>query len=444
MDTLCDINNVTIDIAGTEEFAGAEEVSRAVEEATRVNESLNAKAKEGAMPLGWLGLPAALPAGLLGRIEEAAYDLRGRAETIVVAGIGGSYLGAKAVRDAVSHYFPPAENDPDPEIIYAGHTLSEDYMGELLGYLHTRSFAVIVISKSGTTMEPAVALRFLKKAAEERYGKEGAASRIIAVTDAREGALRALADTEGYRTFDVPDDVGGRYSVLTPVGLLPLSAAGVDIRELIRGAKDMMRRTSPDAPHGENPALRYAALRNILYGKGLKIEILAVYEPRLRYLCEWWKQLFGESEGKDGKGIFPASVVNTADLHSMGQYIQDGERRLFETVISIAEPERSLAIEASGTDGDGLNYLAGKRLGEVNRMAELGVRMAHIEGGVPNIRILVPRLTPYHIGGLLYFFELSCAISGTMLGVNPFDQPSVEAYKENMVSLLGKPGCGNI
>ena len=297
-----------------------------------------------------------------------------------------------------------------------------------------------MISKSGTTTEPAIAFRLIRSEIERRYGRKEAARRIVAVTDRSRGALKTLADREGYRTFVIPDDVGGRYSVLTPVGLLPLAAAGIDIRSLLAGACEMERATADGVPFDENPAARYAAVRNILYRQGFMIEILASYEPQLQYLAEWWKQLFGESEGKQGKGIFPASVTLTADLHSMGQYIQDGERTLFETIISVAKPAAEVLIEADGENLDGLNFLAGKRISEVNRMAELGVQLAHVDGGVPNIRIEIPEISESVIGGLLYFFEKACGISGYMLGVNPFDQPGVEAYKKNMFALLDKPG----
>ena len=325
-------------------------------------------------------------------------------------------------------------------MVFAGQNISEDYTHELLEAVKEYSIATIVISKSGTTTEPAIAFRLIKAEIEKRYGKQEAAERIVAITDKARGALKTLADNEGYPTFVIPDDVGGRFSVLTPVGLLPLAAAGMDIAALVRGAQEMERATADGTPFEKNPAAVYAAVRNELYEGGKKIEILGSYEPKLQYINEWWKQLYGESEGKDGKGIFPASVTLTADLHSMGQYIQDGERTLFETIISVAEPAGKVVVEADGENLDGLNFLAGKRISEINRMAELGVQLAHVDGGVPNIRIEIPQIDAHAVGSLLYFFEKACGISGYILGVNPFDQPGVEAYKKNMFALLDKPG----
>lgn len=391
--------------------------------------------------LGWVNLPARTTPEELAAIEQAAAALRSQADVIVVVGIGGSYLGARAVQEALSDSFACLRRNPQgARVVFAGQNLSEDYLHELLDALQQWSVAAIVISKSGTTTEPAVAFRLLRDAIERRYGKQEASRRIVAVTDRSRGALRTLAESQGYTTFVIPDNVGGRYSVLTPVGLLPLGAAGIDIGELIRGAQDMQRVTAASVPYADNPAVQYAAVRNTLYRAGYKIELLASYEPKLQYIAEWWKQLYGESEGKDGKGIFPASVTYTADLHSMGQYIQDGERFLFETVLSVAQPARELRIPGDDADLDGLGFLAGRRLGKVNRMAELGVSLAHADGGVPNLRIELPAVTPYWIGALLYFFERACGISGYLLGVNPFDQPGVEAYKRNMFALLDKPG----
>ncbi|MBR5135668.1 MAG: glucose-6-phosphate isomerase, partial [Rikenellaceae bacterium] len=370
-----------------------------------------------------------------------ANRLREKAEVIVCIGIGGSYLGAKAVLEAMSNSFALLKRDrKEPIVLFAGQNISEDYTYELLDAVKDRELAVVVISKSGTTTEPAIAFRILKAELERRYGKAEAAERIVAVTDKARGALKTLATQEGYSTFIIPDDVGGRFSVLTPVGLLPLAAAGIDIEALVRGAQDMQKATDESVPYEQNIAAQYAAVRNALYADGKKIEILASYEPKLQYIAEWWKQLYGESEGKEGKGIFPASVTLTADLHSMGQYIQEGERMLMETVISVAKPEHSITIESDEENLDGLNFLAGKRISEVNRMAELGVQLAHTDGGVPNIRIELPAIDAYHIGALLYFFERACGISGYILGVNPFNQPGVEAYKKNMFALLDKPG----
>ena len=391
--------------------------------------------------LGWVSLPSSIDAEQLAAVKEAADRLRAKAEVIVCIGIGGSYLGAKAVLEAMSNSFSLLKRDrKDPIVLFAGQNISEDYTYELLDAVKDRELAVVVISKSGTTTEPAIAFRILKAELERRYGKTEAAERIVAVTDKARGALKTLSTQEGYTTFVIPDDVGGRFSVLTPVGLLPLAAAGIDIEALVRGAQDMQKATDEKVPYEKNIAAQYAAVRNALYAEGKKIEILASYEPKLQYIAEWWKQLYGESEGKEGKGIFPASVTLTADLHSMGQYIQEGERMLMETVISVAKPDHSIVIESDEENLDGLNFLAGKRISEVNRMAELGVQLAHCDGGVPNIRIELPEINAYHIGALLYFFERACGISGYILGVNPFNQPGVEAYKKNMFALLDKPG----
>ena len=391
--------------------------------------------------LGWIALPSSIDAEQLAAVNEVANRLRAKAEVIVCIGIGGSYLGAKAVLEAMSNSFALLKRDrKEPIVLFAGQNISEDYTYELLDAVKDRELAVVVISKSGTTTEPAIAFRILKAELERRYGKAEAAERIVAVTDKARGALKTLATQEGYSTFVIPDDVGGRFSVLTPVGLLPLAAAGIDIEALVRGAQDMQKATDENVPYEQNIAAQYAAVRNALYAEGKKIEILASYEPKLQYIAEWWKQLYGESEGKEGKGIFPASVTLTADLHSMGQYIQEGERMLMETVISVAKPDHSITIESDEENLDGLNFLAGKRISEVNRMAELGVQLAHTDGGVPNIRIELPAIDAYHIGALLYFFERACGISGYILGVNPFNQPGVEAYKKNMFALLDKPG----
>ena len=391
--------------------------------------------------LGWVALPQSIDAEQIAAVNEVADRLRSKAEVIVCIGIGGSYLGAKAVLEAMSNSFSLLQRDrKEPIVLFAGQNISEDYTYELLDAVKDRELAVVVISKSGTTTEPAIAFRILKAELERRYGKAEAAERIVAVTDKARGALKTLATQEGYSTFVIPDDVGGRFSVLTPVGLLPLAAAGVDIEALVRGAQDMQKATDETVPYEQNIAAQYAAVRNALYAEGKKIEILASYEPKLQYIAEWWKQLYGESEGKEGKGSFPASVTLTADLHSMGQYIQEGERMLMETVISVAKPDHTIVIESDEENLDGLNFLAGKRISEVNRMAELGVQLAHTDGGVPNIRIELPAIDAYHIGALLYFFERACGISGYILGVNPFNQPGVEAYKKNMFALLDKPG----
>ncbi len=391
--------------------------------------------------LGWVNLPSSITPEQINSIQTTAARLAEKAEVVIVIGIGGSYLGAKAVLDAMTSSFHFLHKErKNPYILFAGNNLSETYTAELLEAVKDYSIAAIVISKSGTTTEPAVAFRLIKAEIEARYGKQEAKERIASVTDAARGALKTLSTAEGYDTFVIPDNVGGRFSVLTPVGLLPLAAAGINIAELVRGAQDMEAATAENVPFEQNIAAQYAAVRNALYQKGFKIEILASYEPRLQYIAEWWKQLYGESEGKEHRGIFPASVTLTADLHSMGQYIQEGERTLFETVLSVARPEGNVTIEADGDNLDGLNFLAGKRLDEVNKMAELGVVLAHVDGGVPNIRIEIPAITEYYIGALLYFFEKACGISGYILGVNPFNQPGVEAYKKNMFALLDKPG----
>jgi glucose-6-phosphate isomerase len=391
--------------------------------------------------LGWVGLPSSITPATLAEIKSTAESLREKAEVVIVIGIGGSYLGAKAVLEALGDPFAALKKTrKDPVIVFAGHTISEDYVAELMAAVTNLSIATIVISKSGTTTEPAIAFRIVKGEIERRYGAAGATERIVAITDRARGALKSVADKAGYKTFVIPDDVGGRFSVLTPVGLLPLAVAGVDIEALVAGAARMEAATAPSVPFERNPAAIYAATRNALYRRGFKIEILAAYEPGLQYFAEWWKQLYGESEGKNGLGIFPAGVIFSTDLHSMGQYIQDGERTLFETVISVASSHRTMTIERAADDGDGLNFLAGKRISEVNRMAELGTMLAHVDGGVPNIRLEIPEIDAASLGELIYFFEKACGISGYMLGVNPFDQPGVEAYKKNMFALLEKPG----
>ncbi len=390
--------------------------------------------------LGWVKLPSEIDETLISRINATAARLRKECEYVVCVGIGGSYLGAKAVNTALAgsfdEYYAPVANSP--KVIYAGQNIGEDYLADLETLLEGKKFGIIVISKSGTTTEPAIAFRILKELLEKQAGKEAAKDLIVAVTDATKGALRTLATQEGYETYVIPDNVGGRFSVLTPVGLLPIACAGHDIAKLVAGAADMERDTAHPGP--DNIAQRYACMRNALYQSGKKIEIMVNYNPKLHYFAEWWKQLYGESEGKDGKGIFPASVDFTTDLHSMGQYIQDGERTLFETVLSVKKPALSKRIPSDEANLDGINYLAGKGVDEVNKMAELGTKIAHVEGGVPNMRIELDKLDEHTLGQLIYFFEKACGISGYMLGVNPFNQPGVEAYKKNMFALLDKPG----
>ncbi len=391
--------------------------------------------------LGWLHLPSQITPEFLQQLQACAYTLRENCDSVVVAGIGGSYLGARAVIEALGNSFQWLTNKGEnPNILFAGNNISEDYLYELTEYLKNKKFGVINISKSGTTTETALAFRLLKKQCEQQRGIEMARKVIVAVTDAKKGAARTTADREGYTSFVIPDNVGGRFSVLTPVGLLPIAVAGFDIASLVQGAADMEKATSVDVPFSENPSAQYAAVRNALYAQGKKIEILVNFQPKLHYMNEWWKQLYGESEGKDLKGIFPAAVDFSTDLHSMGQWIQEGERTIFETVVSIEEPEHKLLFPHDDENLDGLNFLEGKRVDEVNKMAELGTQLAHVDGGVPNIRLSVPRLNEYYLGQIIYFFEKACGISGLVLGVNPFNQPGVEAYKKNMFALLGKPG----
>ena len=384
--------------------------------------------------LGWVDLPSrTINSDLIDEIQAAANVLRAECEAVVCVGIGGSYLGAKAVIEALKGTF----TNTKPEIIFAGHNIGEDYLADLQDYLADKRFGIINISKSGTTTEPSIAFRLLKAQLEEKAGKEEAAKLIVAITDATKGALRKLATDEGYATFVIDDNVGGRFSVLSPVGLLPIAVAGFNIRALLQGAADMQALCA--RPEG-NPAMLYAQTRNALYRAGKKIEILVNFNPKLHFFAEWWKQLYGESEGKDLKGIFPASVDFTTDLHSMGQWIQDGERTIFETCISVENPARTLVIPNDPDNLDGLNFIAGKRVDEVNKMAEAGTRLAHIDGGVPNLKISISEISEYTLGQLIYFFEMACGISGYLLGVNPFNQPGVEAYKKNMFALLGKPG----
>ena len=387
--------------------------------------------------LGWVKLPSETDAALLDDINKTAATLRDLCDVVVAIGIGGSYLGAKAVIEALSNSFAAYAPSNTPKVLFAGQNIGEDYLAELQDFLHGKKFGIIVISKSGTTTEPAIAFRVLREQLEKELGREEANKRIVAITDAARGALRTLADTEGYKTYVIPDNVGGRFSVLTPVGLLPIAVAGFDILALVAGAKAMEQGTLS----GEcNAAMTYALTRNALYRNGKKIEILVNFNPKLHFFGEWWKQLYGESEGKDGKGIYPAAVDFTTDLHSMGQWIQEGERTIFETVVSVANADRELRIPFEESNLDGLNYIAGKRIDEVNKMAELGTRIAHIDGGVPNIQLVIPRLDEDSLGALIYFFEAACGISGYILGVNPFNQPGVEAYKKNMFALLEKPG----
>jgi glucose-6-phosphate isomerase len=391
--------------------------------------------------LGWLTLPSNFSKGMLEKIKKDAARIREQSDVLVVTGIGGSYLGARAVIEALTPAFHNLDPErPDPMVVYAGHHLSQDYLSNLLKLLDRKEYTLVVISKSGTTTEPAIAFRILRDHIERKYGKTGAGKRIIAITDREKGALKKLADQEKYTTYEVPDDIGGRYSVLTPVGLLPIATAGFDIEKLIVGARKAQDHALAKRSLKDNPVMEYAAARNALYRSGKTIEVLVNYQPQLQYFTEWWKQLYGESEGKEGKGIFPAGVGFTTDLHSMGQYIQEGMRNLFETVLSVRNTRSKIVIPKVEDDADGLNYLIGKDIQYVNEMAEMGTMLAHVDGGVPNISITVPAINEDTLGQLIYFFELACGLSGYILGVNPFDQPGVEAYKKNMFALLGKPG----
>ena len=435
------MNNIKLDITKAACFMEAGAVKAFEPKVKSAQEALENGTCPGNDFLGWLHLPSEITPAFINELEAAAKVLRDNCEAVVVAGIGGSYLGARAVIEALSNSFGWLIKDQkNPTILFAGNNIGEDYLFELTEYLKDKKFGVINISKSGTTTETALTFRLLKKQCEAQRGKEEAKKVIVAVTDAKRGAARTCADKEGYKSFIIPDNVGGRFSVLTPVGLLPIACAGFDIKQLVAGAQDMEKACGKDVPFEENPAAQYAAVRNGLYQNGKKIEIMVNYQPKLHFFSEWWKQLYGESEGKDKKGIFPASVDFTTDLHSMGQWIQDGERTIFETVLSIEEPEKKLLFPEDEENLDGLNFLAGKRVDEVNKMAELGTRLAHVDGGVPNIRISIPKLNEYYIGQLIYFFEIACGISGNVLGVNPFNQPGVEAYKKNMFALLAKPG----
>ncbi len=389
---------------------------------------------------GWNELPSEITgAEIDGYMDVVNKWIEKEIDLVVVIGIGGSYLGAKATVEALSHSFSREIGNPGgPQVVFAGQNLSEEYIAELMDFVSLRNPALVVISKSGTTTEPAVAFRLLKNRLEQRYGVEESVERIVAITDARKGALKTLSDKMGYRTFVVPDNVGGRFSVLTPVGLLPIALAGLDVEAMVDGARQMQRIC--DEPSEDNPAIKYAAMRNLLYDAGKKVELFTSFNPKLQYVAEWWKQLFGESEGKDCRGIFPASVCNTTDLHSMGQYIQDGSRILFETFVSVENSRREVVIEHDEDNLDGLNFLENVNVEHCNRMAELGTKFAHIDGGVPNITISMEQIDEYNLGQLFYFFEKACGLSAYVLGVNPFDQPGVESYKKNMFALLGKPG----
>ena len=435
------MENIKLNIEKTLDFISKDKLASYESDVKACMETLEKGTGLGNDFLGWLHLPSSITKEHLDDLKATAQILRDNCEVVVVAGIGGSYLGARAVIEAMSDSFAWLEEKKagHPTIIFAGHNISEDYLYELTSYLKNKKFGVINISKSGTTTETALAFRLLKKQCEDQRGKEMARKVIVAVTDAKKGAARVTADKEGYKSFIIPDNVGGRFSVLTPVGLLPIAVAGIDIDQLVAGAVEM-EKVCANENMAENPSALYAATRNELYRSGKKIEILVNFQPKLHYFMEWWKQLYGESEGKDNKGIYPSSVDFSTDLHSMGQWIQQGERTIFETVVSIATPNHELHVPSDEENLDGLNFLAGKRVDEVNKMAELGTQLAHVDGGVPNLHISVPKLNEYYLGQLIYFFEKACGISGYLLGVNPFNQPGVEAYKKNMFALLNKPG----
>ena len=435
------MENIKLCIEKTLDFISKEKLASYESNVKACMETLEKGTGLGNDFLGWLHLPSSITQEHLNDLKATAQVLRENCEVVIVAGIGGSYLGARAVIEAMSNSFLWLQEKKagQPTILFAGHNIGEDYLYELTEFLKDKKFGVINISKSGTTTETALAFRLLKKQCEEQRGKEMARKVIVAVTDAKKGAARVTADKEGYKSFIIPDNVGGRFSVLTPVGLLPIAVAGIDIDQLVAGARKMEEVCAVESLT-ENPAALYAATRNELYRNGKKIEILVNFQPKLHYFMEWWKQLYGESEGKDGKGIYPSSVDFSTDLHSMGQWIQEGERTIFETVVSVETPNHELHVPSDEENLDGLNFLAGKRVDEVNKMAELGTQLAHVDGGVPTLRISVPALNEYYLGQLIYFFEKACGISGYLLEVNPFNQPGVEAYKKNMFALLNKPG----
>jgi len=431
---------IALDLKGCDKFVEKKSFEKYVSKAVEAHKTLFSGSGAGNEFTGWLHLPSET-----GKPQtDACLSIVERwigmeIDLVVVIGIGGSYLGAKAAIEALNHSFAPyMERTGAPQVVFAGQNLSEDYIAELMDLVAVRNVACVVISKSGTTTEPAVAFRLMKSHIEQKYGKKEAQRRIVAVTDKKRGALKTLSDAEGYSSFVIEDSVGGRYSVLSPVGLLPIALAGFDVEAMVEGAKAAEKAFS--ACSADNPAVQYAAMRNALYDSGKKVELLASFNPKMQYVGEWFKQLFGESEGKQGKGIFPASATFTTDLHSMGQYIQEGERMLFETVLTVAAQRRNVTIEADGENLDGLDFLAGKRVEHCNRMAQAGTALAHIDGGVPNIEIKIDKLDEYCLGELFYFFEVACGISAYVLGINPFDQPGVEAYKKNMFALLEKPG----
>ena len=435
------MSKVTFDYSNAMKFISEDEVKALEEKVLGARKALVEKTGKGNDFVGWVDLPVDYDKDEFARIKKAAEKIKNDSDVLLVIGIGGSYLGARAAIEFLRHSFYNSvdkQTRKTPEIYYVGNNISSTYITDLCDTLKDKDFSVNVISKSGTTTEPAIAFRIFKKMLEDKYGDK-ASERIYATTDRQKGALKTLADAKGYETFVVPDDIGGRYSVLTAVGLLPIAVSGADIDKLMEGAAKA-REFALNSDFADNDALKYAAVRNVLYNKGKKVELLANYEPCFHYVAEWWKQLYGESEGKDGKGLFPASVDLTTDLHSMGQYIQDGQRILLETVLNIEKPAVELVVESDPEDLDGLNYLAGKDVDFVNKNAMKGTVMAHVEGGVPNLMVNVPERNEFFLGELFYFFEFACGVSGYVLDVNPFDQPGVEFYKKNMFKLLKKPG----
>lgn len=435
------MTQLKLNINNLEKFVKQDEIDAILPEVIAAQDTLNNANGKGNDFLGWITLPEEIDEDMIARIKRDAAEIATKAQIYVVIGIGGSYLGARAVIEALQTDLEVLDKSrKNPYIIYAGHTLSEDYYSQLINILNNYDYALTVISKSGTTTEPAVAFRILKNHIEKKYGKEEAKTRIIAITDQRKGALHDIAVKEGYKMYVIPDNVGGRYSVLTPVGLLPIAVAGYDIEQLVKGACTMKEICTQYSSAIDNPALLYATVRNILYRKGKKVEMMVTYEPSLKYIAEWWKQLYGESEGKEGKGILPHSVTFTTDLHSMGQYIQEGERTMFETVLDVKHSNTNVNIPYDEEDTDGLNYLQQRTLTEINHAAMEGTTLAHVSGGVPVMKIEIPKIDETILGELIYMMEYACGVSGYMLNVNPFDQPGVEAYKRNMFHILGKKG----
>ncbi|MCF8331395.1 MAG: glucose-6-phosphate isomerase [Bacteroidales bacterium] len=431
---------MNINVSQILDFVKAEDLKAYEQDLANYQQALQKKTGVGSEFLGWINLPVSVKDEIITTVKDDVRRLAPDIDVFVVIGIGGSYLGARAVNEALKHSFDQLIPEKKPVILYAGNNISEDYLVDLMEVLDQKDYALTVISKSGTTTEPAIAFRLLRDHLEQKYGKTNARKRIIAITDKEKGALRQLTKQEGYSSYVVPDDVGGRYSVLTPVGLLPLAMGGANIEELLKGAADMREHLNMTNTLEDNEAFMYAAARNALYHKKKSTEIMVAFEPQLQYFTEWWKQLYGESEGKEGKGIFPASVSFTTDLHSLGQYIQDGERILFETVVHVDNPKRKMQVPDDGHNLDKLNYLAGKNIHSINHKAETGTILAHVDGGIPVIQLSIPEINEYYLGQLIFFFEYACALSGYLLGVNPFDQPGVEAYKNNMFALLSKPG----